>query len=274
MKAAGYGCRVSKTAVSIPVALSIAGSDCSAGAGVQADLKTFTALGCYGMTALTSVVAETPLVVSLVQLMDGKMVEEQVSLLLEAYPVKAVKTGMLGGREQIAGVVRAWTKFGADTPLVVDPVMVATSGGRLLEDDAVEEMTERLFPFATLITPNLDEAAVLLGRTIKKREEMPEAARTLVEKYGCAVLLKGGHLEGSAVPDLLMTKEAADWLEGVRIENVHTHGTGCTFSAAITSGLAHGLPLLEAVKQGKTYVTNAIANYYRWGGLDALNHSV
>lgn len=260
---------------SLPIVLTMAGSDCSAGAGIQADLKTITALGCYGFTALTGVVAETPLTVSQIQLVEAEVVREQIRLLVEAYPIAAAKTGMLGGRAQIEAVVSAWQPMAeAGIPLVVDPVMVATSGGRLLESDAEEALVRRLFPMATLLTPNLDEAAVLVGAAITTREEMEARAVELSQAHGCAILLKGGHLSGDAVPDVLYVDGRLHWLEGERIHGVHTHGTGCTYSAAIASGLAHGLSVLEAVRQAKDYVTQAIAQHHRWGGVDALNHGV
>jgi len=257
-----------------PVVLSAAGSDCSAGAGVQADLKTFTALGCYGMTALTSVVAETSVFVKSIQLLDGAIVEDQITVLLEGFPVSAAKTGMLGGREQIKAAVKAFRAYKTSMPMVVDPVMIATSGASLLEPDAVEVMTNELFPLATVLTPNLDEAAALLGHKISSREGMEDSAAKLAERYGCAILLKGGHLEGSHVPDILHENGQVDWLEGNRIEGVNTHGTGCTYSAAITAGLAHRLSLLDAVKQAKRFVTQAIAQHHHWSDLQALNQSV
>jgi hydroxymethylpyrimidine/phosphomethylpyrimidine kinase len=260
--------------LSPPVVLSIAGSDCSAGAGIQADLKTFTTLGCFGLTALTSVVAETSTLVERVQLLEGVMVEDQVRVLMEGFSLSAAKTGMLGGREQIAAVVKVWSKLGGGIPLVVDPVMVATSGASLLEPEAVEEMTGALFPLATLLTPNLDEAAALLGRRIESRDEMVHGGEVLAQRFGCAVLMKGGHLQGSQVPDLLLELEKGSlvWFEGERIEGVNTHGTGCTYSAAIAAGLGHGKSLEEAVREGKRFVANAIAQHFQWGEVQALNH--
>ncbi|WP_166443028.1 bifunctional hydroxymethylpyrimidine kinase/phosphomethylpyrimidine kinase [Phragmitibacter flavus] len=262
--------------LSPPVVLTMAGSDCSAGAGIQADLKTFTTLGCFGLTALTSVVAETSTLVERVQLLDAAMVEDQVRVLMEGFPLAAAKTGMLGGRSQIAAVVKVWSTLGRGIPLVVDPVMVATSGASLLEADAVDEMTGKLFPLATVLTPNLDEAAALVGRRIESRDEMVLGAEVLVERYGCAVLMKGGHLQGSQVPDLLLEKKQGRliWFEGERIEGVNTHGTGCTYSAAIAAGLGHGKSLEEAVREGKAFVTQAIAEHFRWGQVQALNHTI
>ncbi len=256
-----------------PVVLTIAGSDCSSGAGVQADLKTITALGGYGLTALTCVVAETPAKVARIQLLDPVMVIEQIRVLAEAFPVAAAKTGMLGGRGQIETVVEGWQALrDRRVPLVVDPVMVATSGKRLLEQEAMDALTSRLFPLARIITPNMDEAAVLLGAAITSKTEMLDAASRLHGSFGCAVLLKGGHLAGDAAPDVLVGDGEPRWFENRRIYGVHTHGTGCTLSSAIATGLAKSLPLGEAVRQAKEYVTRAIESHYRWGRVDALNH--
>ena len=255
-----------------PVVLTIAGSDCSSGAGIQADLKTFSALGCHGLTALTCVVAEVPGRVSRVQLLDPEIVAEQIRVLAGAFPVAAAKTGMLGGSAQIKAVISAWQLLHArGVPLVVDPVMVATSGSRLLDEDAVALLTAGLFPLAALITPNLEEAAVLLGRKIASRGEMETAARDLSQSHRCAVLLKGGHLPGDEAPDVLVLDGTATWFEGRRIPGIRTHGTGCTYSAAITAGLGRGLALGEAVRLGKRFVTAAIASHFRWGEVDALN---
>jgi hydroxymethylpyrimidine/phosphomethylpyrimidine kinase len=256
-----------------PVVLTIAGSDCSAGAGVQADLKTITAFGGYGLTALTSVVAETPAKVSRIQLLEAEMVKEQIRVLADAFPIAAVKTGMLGGQAQIEAVVEALQILGARrVPLVIDPVMVATSGGRLLDEGATDSLISRLFPLARLITPNLDEGGVLLDMRIASRQEMQDAAARLRDRFGCAVLLKGGHLEGDIAPDVLVDANGARWFENRRVHGVHTHGTGCTLSAAIATALAKGLSLDEAVRQAKAFVAGAIASHYRWGDVDALNH--
>jgi hydroxymethylpyrimidine/phosphomethylpyrimidine kinase len=255
-----------------PVVLTIAGSDCSSGAGIQADLKTFSAFGCHGLTALTSVVAEVPGKVSRIQLLDPEVVAEQVAVLARGFPIAAAKTGMLGGCAQMAAIISAWQALDArNVPLVVDPVMIATSGSRLLDEDAVGLMISELFPLAALLTPNLDEAAVLLGRGIATREGMETAACELSQRHGCAVLLKGGHLPGDEASDVLAEQGRIMWFEGRRIPGIRTHGTGCTYSAAITAGLGKGLSLGEAVRQGKSFVAAAIANHFRWGDTDALN---
>ncbi|MCX6966625.1 MAG: bifunctional hydroxymethylpyrimidine kinase/phosphomethylpyrimidine kinase [Verrucomicrobia bacterium] len=255
-----------------PVALSIAGSDNSAGAGAQADLKTFTALGVYGLTAITCVVAEVPGRVSAIAPVPPEIVAEQVRLSLEAYPVGAVKTGMLHSRaaiEAICGVLET-----ARPVLVIDPVMIATSGAPLLEPEGVDALRNRLFPLATLVTPNLDEAAVLWGRPVCGFAEMREAGRALCDRFGCAFLLKGGHLKGEAV-DLLLTPEGtASEFTAPRVPGVSTHGTGCTLSAAITAGLAGGMPLVEAVRSAKQFVTRAIAQHYRWNGANGETHAL
>ncbi len=257
-----------------PVALSIAGSDNSAGAGAQADLKTFTALGVYGLTAITCVVAEVPGCVSAIAPVPPEIVAEQVRLSLQAYPVAAVKTGMLHSRAVIEAICAVLEK--ARPVLVIDPVLIATSGAPLLEPEGIEALRNWLFPLAALVTPNLDEAAVLRGRPISNLAEMREAGRALCERFGCAFLLKGGHLKGEAV-DLLVTPEGTEAeFTAPRVPGVSTHGTGCTLSAAITAGLAGGKPLAEAVACAKEFVTRAIAQHYRWTGArgetHALNH--
>ena len=257
-----------------PVALSIAGSDNSAGAGAQADLKTFTALGVYGLTAITCVVAEVPGCVSAIAPVPPEIVAEQIRLSLSAYPVGAVKTGMLHSREVIEAVCGVLEEV--RPMLVVDPVMIATSGAPLLEPSGIDACRNRLFPLATVVTPNLDEAAVLWGRPISSLAGMRDAGSELCGRFGCAFLLKGGHLKGEAV-DLLITPEGSETeFAAPRLAGVSTHGTGCTLSAAITAGLARGLPLGEAVACAKQFVTRAIARHYRWTGargeIHALNH--
>lgn len=261
-----------------PSVLSIAGSDSSAGAGIQADLKTLSALNCYALTAVTSVVSETPGKVSRVLLLEPAMIEDQIRVLLEGFPVAAVKTGMLGGVAQVRAVVGKLKALVGRVPIVVDPVMVATGGGRLLEEEAVEAVVKELLPLATLITPNMDEAMVLWGGVkVVKRREMERCARELVQELGVPVLLKGGHLQDGSAGDLLCVGNECRWFEGQRVEGVHTHGTGCSYSSAIAAGLAHGLVLEQAVEQAKLFISRAIAQHFRWmsptgGQVDALNH--
>jgi hydroxymethylpyrimidine/phosphomethylpyrimidine kinase len=257
-----------------PVALTIAGSDSSAGAGAQADLKTFTALGVYGLTAMTCVVAEVPGRVRAIQPVEPEIVREQIRLSFEAYPVAAVKTGMLHSGEIISAVCDELEKTGS-LP-VVDPVMIATSGDALLKDGAIALYEQRLFKMAALVTPNLDEAGALLGRPIASLSAMREAGEELVKKYGRPFLLKGGHLREAQAVDLLFADGAVREFTAPFVPGVSTHGTGCTYSAAITAGLAKGLPLVEAVAAGKQFVTDAIGCFLRWparqGSTDALNH--
>lgn len=243
---------------------------------MQADLKAISALGGYALNALTSVVSETPGKVSMVRLLEPELVADQIRVLFEGFPIAAVKTGMLGGRAQVEAVVKTWTEVvPAGTPLIVDPVMVATGGGKLLEDDAIESVRRLLLPRATLITPNMDEAGVLWNRPVTTREEMMMCAKELSTEFGTAVLLKGGHLTGAAA-DVLYADGEAVWYEAPRTEGVHTHGTGCTYSASIATGLGLGLSLQEAVRQAKRYVSAAIADYFVWEGragtVHALNH--
>ena len=271
--------RRSQSAATVPVALTIAGSDSSAGAGVQADLKTFSALGVYGLTAVSCVVAEIPGKVSRIEPVSAALVREQINVLAESFPIAAIKTGLLYSREIIKAVARAIVDFRGDRiPLIVDPVMIATSGDRLLEPPAVEAYETELFPLAALITPNLDEAAWLLETKIKDRQSMEKAVRSLAKKYRVSVLLKGGHLTGSAAVDLLFAGNKLTEFSAPFVRGVATHGTGCTFSAAITAGLASGLSLEDAICRAKKFVTQSIRGRFRWASrgktLDALNHSL
>ncbi len=273
--------RRSERAATVAVALTVAGSDCSAGAGIQADLKTFTALGVYGLTAVTCIVAEVPGKVSRIQPVTATMVGEQIEVLLRNFRVGAIKTGLLCSAEIVCAVAHAFQESQKTTarpiPLVVDPVMIATSGDNLLESEAVESYKRELFPLATLITPNLDEAALLLGTAINNRKQMENAVEALAKEYGASILLKGGHIRGDNAIDLLfhvgeLTEFSASFVRGVE-----THGTGCTYSAAITAGLASGLSLEQAVKRAKRFVTQSIKQHFRWtsksgGLLDALRH--
>jgi hydroxymethylpyrimidine/phosphomethylpyrimidine kinase len=272
-----------RPARSVPVALTIAGSDSSAGAGVQADLKTFSSLGVYGLTAVTCVVAEIPGKISRIEPVSTDLVREQILLLGRNFPIAAAKMGLLHTAEIVDTVAHAvadlFTSSARRFPIVIDPVTTATSGDQLLESRAIETYESKLFPLATLITPNLDEAAKLLGQKISDRQSMEKAARALASKYQVSILLKGGHMAGSNAIDLLsvggkITEFAAPFVHGVA-----THGTGCTYSAAITAGLASGLSLEEAIARAKEFVTTSIAQHFRWTSpsgtdLDALDHSL
>ncbi|HEX4640153.1 MAG TPA: bifunctional hydroxymethylpyrimidine kinase/phosphomethylpyrimidine kinase [Chthoniobacterales bacterium] len=255
----------------MPVALTIAGSDSSAGAGIQADLKTFSALGVYGLTAVTCVVAETPGRVSEIEPVSAELVREQIEVLLCGFPVAAIKTGLLFSAEIISEIARTLREH-RSLPLVIDPVMVATSGDALLQDDAIEIYQRDLFPLATLLTPNLNEAERLVGQPIADLAAMREAGEILVKKYGVGVLLKGGHLAGDQAIDLLFLGGNVIEFSAPFSRGVATHGTGCTYSAAITAGLASGLSIDEAVRRAKEFVSATIAQHHAWGGIHALNH--
>ena len=274
--------RRSGSVATVPVALTVAGSDCSAGAGIQADLKTFTALGVYGLTAVTCVVAEVPGKVSRIEPVTARMVREQLEVLLKNFRVGAIKTGLLCSAEIVCAVTQIIQAGGKKTarsiPFVVDPVMIATSGDNLLEPEAVEAYKNKLFPLATLITPNLDEAALLLETTIIDRKQMENAAKALAKKYHASILLKGGHIRGDKAIDLLFHQGELTEFSAPFVRGVETHGTGCTYSAAITAGLASGFSLEQAIKRAKKFVTESIALHLRWKRgstqIDALNHSI
>jgi hydroxymethylpyrimidine/phosphomethylpyrimidine kinase len=244
---------------------------------VQADLKTISALGGYGLNVITSVVSEVPGLVSRIELMPGDFIEDQLRVLGAAFPIGAMKTGMLGGLEQVRAVIAG---LGGEAlrhvPLVVDPVMVATSGRRLLTEEAIATIKAELLPRARLITPNMDEAEVLWGRPVRSREAMAQCATELASHYHCAVLVKGGHLLAEAAADVLCDGQQLHWYESARILGVHTHGTGCTYSAAIATGLAKGLALVDAVAEAKRYISRAIEDFFEWktlqGAVHALNH--
>jgi hydroxymethylpyrimidine/phosphomethylpyrimidine kinase len=268
--------RRSQSAATVPVALSIAGSDSSAGAGIQADLKTFSARGVYGLTAVTCIVAEIPGKVSRIEPVSAKIVCEQIEGLARSFQIAAIKTGLLCSAEIISAVAQAIRDidkmYASRVPLVIDPVFVATSGDPLLEPAAIETYEKQLFPLASLITPNLDEAGRLLGRKIKNRRSMRGAGKELEKKFGTPILLKGGHLAGDHAVDLLfadgkVVEFSAPFVRGITT----THGTGCTYSAAITAGLAFGEPLEKAISEAKKFVTESIRNHFQWGNLHALN---
>lgn len=252
------------------VALTIAGSDCCGGAGIQADLKTFQHFGVHGLTAVTCVVSETPAIVEAVHAIPSELVASQVSLLLDAYPVAAIKTGMLHSREVVESVADCLAPH-PDIPLVVDPVMVASSGSPLIEADAIEAYRKLLFPRATLITPNLDEAATLLGHRIESLQAMEGAALRMADELGIAVLLKGGHLQQGDCVDLLAAGGGLESFTHPRIPDADTHGTGCTLAAAIAAGLALGLDLASAVGRAGDFLASALRSRYRLGELEALN---
>jgi hydroxymethylpyrimidine/phosphomethylpyrimidine kinase len=251
-------------------ALTIAGSDSGGGAGIQADLKTFAALGLHGTSALTCLTAQNPRRVTGIQPASPEMVRRQMHAIFEAFSPAAIKTGMLYSKGIIEAVAEVLPKRRCP-PLVIDPVMVASSGVRLLRPDAVRALTRHLLPRATLITPNLDEAGLLLNRSIKKVEHLRQAARDLQKRFQGAVLVKGGDLRGvkSAV-DFFFDGTTELLLEAPLIRGVSGHGTGCTYAAAVTGYLALGVPLTRAVERAKQFITQAIAGARRADGHDVL----
>ena len=239
-------------------ALTIAGSDSGGGAGIQADLKTFSALGVYGASVITALTAQNTQAVTGIFPVDPDFIAAQIDAVFSDIEVHAVKLGMLGGPEVI-GAVAERLRHWRPRWIVLDPVMVAKSGDKLLPDDAVQALALELLPLASIITPNLPEAAVLLGEApVTERRQMPAVAARLQHKGVANVLLKGGHLEDGDSADLLLHGGELLWQPAERIATRNTHGTGCTLSAAIAAGLAKGLPLPEAVRRAKRYITGAI----------------
>jgi hydroxymethylpyrimidine/phosphomethylpyrimidine kinase len=254
------------------VALTIAGSDCSGGAGLQADLKTFQHFRLHGLTAVTCVVSETANIVRAVHPVPPALVADQVALLLEAFPVAAIKTGMLYSADHITAVAVVLAQY-PHVPVVVDPVMIASTGASLLEPGAIELYRKEMFPLAAVITPNLDEAAFLLGRPLHQLADLPAAARELAATLNAAVLLKGGHLAGPTCLDVLCTRDGEfHSFVAPRVATAASHGTGCTLSAAIAARLALGDALPEAVAAAKEYLTGCLIHSYSFAGLlHALN---
>lgn len=241
----------------MPVALTIAGSDSGGGAGVQADLKTFAALGVHGTSAITAITAQNTSGVSAILELPVELVRQQIDAVMEDIGVQGAKTGMLSSAQIIAAVAEAVRHHGI-VSLVVDPVMVAKGGARLLRDDAIDTLRKVLIPLAAVITPNLPEARVLLGRDIATMEDRRQAARDLVAMGAGAAVVKGGHADDAT--DVFFDGSRLVELGGQRIDTRNTHGSGCVFSAAIAANLARGAGPLEAARQAKTFITNAIAS--------------
>ena len=238
-------------------ALTIAGSDCSGGAGIQADLKTMTMNGVYAMSAITALTAQNTTGVRAIQKTTPEFLKQQIDAVFEDIYPDAVKIGMVASSELIRVIADRLRYFDAKN-IVVDPVMVATSGSALMKNDAVQTLIEELLPISTLVTPNIPEAQVLSGMTIETKEDMMDAAKQIGDNYHCAVLLKGGHSINDA-NDLLYANGELMWFEGKRIDNPNTHGTGCTLSSAIASNLAKGFTLIESVQKAKDYISGALA---------------
>ena len=263
-----------------PVAITIAGSDSSSGAGIQADLKTFSHFGVYALTVVTCVVAEVPGIVSSIHAVYRATIRKQLELGVLHFPISVIKTGMLYSAEIIdlvSDMLEALEPH--ERPMVVvDPLMIATSGDSLIQPAAIENYTSRLFTLATIVTPNLDEASVLLKRPIKSIDEMREGAVELYEKFRTPFLLKGGHLHGPDALDLLVDRHGVQGFSEVYQREVSTHGTGCTYSAAIAANLALNLSLREAVGSAKKYISAAISESFRWSHhgrtMFALRHEI
>jgi hydroxymethylpyrimidine/phosphomethylpyrimidine kinase len=256
---------------SLPVALTIAGSDSGGGAGIQADLKTFASLGVHGTSALTCITAQNPKRVWEIQPCRPEIVRQQIEAVLTELRPAAVKTGMLFSKK-IIRVVAGFFKRGKCPPLIVDPVMVSTSGARLLEPSAIAALKNDLLPLAWLVTPNLPEAEVLAGREVKSLEDLRLAAKEIHRRFGCAALVKGGHLPNAREAADILFDGKDEWLlMAPFVRGVNTHGTGCTYSAAIAGYLARGCALTEAVTQAKEYVFQAIAQSKTAAGHSVLN---
>jgi hydroxymethylpyrimidine/phosphomethylpyrimidine kinase len=236
--------------------LSIAGSDSSGGAGIQADIKTMTMNGVYAMSAITALTAQNTTGVRAIQELSPEFLKQQIDAVFEDIYPDAVKIGMVASSELIR-VIADRLKYYDAKNVVVDPVMVATSGSALMKNDAVQTLIEELLPVSTLVTPNIPEAKVLSGMTIENKEDMIAAAKQIGNSYHCAVLLKGGHSIHDA-NDLLYANGKMTWFEGKRIDNPNTHGTGCTLSSAIASNLAKGFTLEESIKRAKEYIQGAL----------------
>jgi len=257
----------------IPRALTIAGSDPSGGAGIQADLKTFTALGVYGMSAVTSITVQNTEGVLYTKDLPPDLVYDQIKVVCEDIGVDAAKTGMLSNAEIVLSVARAVKGFGIDK-FVVDTVMRSKNEFALLKDEGVQAMVRELFPLALLVTPNIEEAQVFCGEEIRKLRDTELCAKKILEMGPRAVLIKGGHMEGSKAIDVLYTGgEEFHYFVGEKVKTKNTHGTGCTLSAAITAFLAKGYDFYEAIKRAKDYIQGAIENSLNIGkGRGPLKH--
>ena len=253
-------------------ALTIAGSDSCGGAGIQADIKTMTVNGVYAMSAVTALTAQNTTGVTSIMEATPEFLGDQLDAIFTDIFPDAVKIGMVSSKELIRVIAEKLKQYGAEQ-IVLDPVMVATSGAKLISDDAVEALKSELIPLASVITPNIPEAEVLSGMKITSPEAMEAAAEKIYREFGCAVLMKGGHQQNDA-NDYLYGDEGGTWFYGKRIDNPNTHGTGCTLSSAIAANLAKGLSLSEAVDRAKTYLSGALAAMLDLGkGSGPMNHA-
>ena len=263
--------RKGKCSTKMKTALTIAGSDCSGGAGIQADLKTMTMNGVYGMSAITALTAQNTTGVAAVSEVTPEFLKQQIDMVFTDIRPDAVKIGMVPSPELAEAIAERLRIHKAEN-IVVDPVMVATSGSALMESDTVAVLKDRLFPMAAVITPNIPEAEVLSGMAIRDQGDMEKAAEKIGKACGCPVLLKGGHSIQDA-SDLLYANNETTWFHGKRIDNPNTHGTGCTLSSAIASNLAKGYPLKISVQRAKEYISCALAAMLDLGkGSGPLNH--
>ena len=252
-------------------ALTIAGSDSSGGAGIQADLKTMITNGVYGMSAITALTAQNTTGVTGIMEVTPEFLGLQMDAIFEDIRPDAVKIGMVSSCKLIEKIAEKLKEYGAEN-IVVDPVMVATSGSRLIEEEAIQTLKEKLLPLAAIVTTNIPEAEILADMPVKSAEDMIQAAKIISDTYGCAVLCKGGHSLNDA-NDLLYEKGNAQWFRGKRIDNPNTHGTGCTLSSAICANLAKGYNLTDAVKRAKDYISDALAAMLDLGqGSGPMNH--
>lgn len=253
--------------------LSIAGSDCSGGAGIQADLKTMLVNGVFGMSVITAITSQNTIGVQSVKTLEPEVVASQLDSVFTDIRPDAVKIGMVSNIDTI-NVIEEKLRFYSADNIVLDPVMIATSNGRLIDKNAVEVLQERLFPLAKIITPNLFETEKLTNLSIKTKDDMEKAGLMLAKKFKTSFLIKGGHLNNQT-SDFLASNQSGIWFEGIYIDNINTHGTGCTLSSAIASNLAKEFTLTEAVKRAKEYVTAAIkANLNLGHGRGPMNHFV
>jgi hydroxymethylpyrimidine/phosphomethylpyrimidine kinase len=256
-----------------PVALSIAGSDSGANAGIQADLLSFAANGAYGTTIITSVTSQNPSGVAGVEAISTDLIRGQIEQVVSYYHPRAIKTGMLGDAKRIEAVAESIDRFANSTPLVVDPVMIASSGSSLLADSAVDTLKSVLLPRADLIAPNLDEAEALLGYRPNSRQEMESAALQLADQYQSNILIKGGHLPGEKLFDILALSDGSLLAhEQDRIDTINTHGSGCTLAAAIAAWIARGESIASATRKAQSYLRRAMDSPLILNGRAFINH--
>ncbi len=252
-------------------ALTIAGSDPGGGAGIQADLKTFSALGVYGTSVITAVTAQNFSAVTAIQPIDPEVVHKQLLAVLEGFPIKAVKTGMLFSARIIEVITEVLSNY-RHIPVIIDPVFAASSRNKLIHDKAIEQLKEKLFPMAALITPNMSEAEILTGERLKGQQDLEKTARKLFKRFNVPFLIKGGHLPDKAV-DIFFDGEGVKRLESDLIQGVNNHGSGCTLSSAIAAAIARGESLGEAITTAKTYITHALRDSLQLSPtLRVINH--